>query len=134
MLRQSLLEVDNLAPLSLHRLGHSSPRGARYIGNQRASLTNQGRALVALCVLEGREGQIEQLLTGLKLIERIRLLLRHHNHPPKTPKTNEKRLPRAPAPHQTPPVAACETNTVGQRFSSSTRLKAGGYGAIPLWE
>ena len=31
-------------------------------------------------------------------------------------------------------MSACETNTVGQRFSSSTRLKAGGYGAIPLWE
>ena len=30
-------------------------------------------------------------------------------------------------------MSACETNTVGQRFSSPTRLKAGGYDAIPLW-
>ena len=53
--------------------------------------------------------------------------------PPKTPKTNEKRLPRAPDPHQTPPAGACQTNTAGQHFSSPSRLKAGGYGAISLW-
>lgn len=86
MLRQSLLEVDNLAPLSLHRLRDRSPRGTCNLRNQRASLTNQGRTLIELGVLEGREGQIKQLLPGIQLIERIRLLrarllLRHQNHP-----------------------------------------------------
>ena len=86
MLRQSLLEIDNLAPLSLHRLRDRSPRGARNLRNQRARLTNQGRTLIKFGVLEGREGQIKQLLTSVQLIERIRLLrasllFHHHNHP-----------------------------------------------------
>lgn len=131
MLRQSLLEIDNLAPLSLHRLRDRSPRGPRDLRNQRPRLTNQGRTLVELRVLKGRESQIEQLLAGLKLIEcirllRLRLLLRHHNHPLNRQKPTNYADRERQHPARRPPVAACQTNTAGQRFSSSTRLKAGG--------